>query len=360
MKLGIIAYATDTGLGNQTYELYRNLKPTKTLVVNLNSLNKMPVKLDRFKPDVEHGVLVVDGYPDDYAIDWLTHGVDVVFVCETPLQYRLYDRARQRGVKTIQQYNYEFLDYFNRPNWPRPDVLAAPTRWHIDNVRELAGNAQVMEWPVPVNRELIPFREITQCKTFIHIIGRPAVHDRNGTLTFLAAAAKIGRRASYKIYLQPPDDERSVEYFQPVKRALAEYKETLNLEIIENVKNYQDIYASGDVLVLPRRYGGLCLPMNEALSAGIPVIMTDVSPNVDKLPREWLIAARKITEFTPRPVVGVWEGEVNMLAYRMLEFFNNSAFMTEANQRANQIAEAMSWETLRPFYIKSLEEVCQS
>ena len=29
---------------------------------------------------------------------------------------------------------------------------------------------------------------------------------------------------------------------------------------------------------MPRRYGGLCLPMNEALTSGLPVIMSNQSP----------------------------------------------------------------------------------
>jgi hypothetical protein len=43
--------------------------------------------------------------------------------------------------------------------------------------------------------------------------------------------------------------------------------------------NYLDQYKDGDVLVIPRKYGGLCLPMQEALAHGIPVIMPDIEPN---------------------------------------------------------------------------------
>ena len=39
------------------------------------------------------------------------------------------------------------------------------------------------------------------------------------------------------------------------------------------------LYAGFDPLILPRRYGGLCLPMNEALRSGLPVIMFNVSPS---------------------------------------------------------------------------------
>lgn len=38
-------------------------------------------------------------------------------------------------------------------------------------------------------------------------------------------------------------------------------------------------------MILPRKYAGLCLPMNEALMSGLPVIMTDIEPNNVILPK---------------------------------------------------------------------------
>ena len=69
-------------------------------------------------------------------MEWLTNDVAVVFVCETPLNYHLYHAAKQKGVATFQQYNYEFLDYFRNPDWHKPTVLAAPTLWNIDIVKK--------------------------------------------------------------------------------------------------------------------------------------------------------------------------------------------------------------------------------
>jgi glycosyltransferase involved in cell wall biosynthesis len=356
MRLGIIAYASNTGLGNQTWELYRNMKPAKTLLVNLETLNRMPVKLDRF-PDSR----VTNGRPTDQDIDWLTDDVDAIFVCETALNFDLFARARYKRVTTIQQYNYEFLDYFSYPEWPRPTVWAAPTCWNIDIITQLSKDLDIrlMDWPVPVNREGIPFRNIEQCHTFVHIIGRPAIHDRNGTITFLEAAHKIGNRARYRIYLQPPDDIKAIEYFEPVKQKIEQYRGDLRIEVVNGVENYADMYASGDVLVLPRRYGGLCLPMQEALSAGMPVIMTNISPNDQTLPQEWLVPASKIKEFYPRPRVDVYGSDPNMLAFKMLEFLNSSDYMKQANVKANEIADSISWERMKPIYDNLLDEACR-
>ena len=49
------------------------------------------------------------------------------------------------------------------------------------------------------------------------------------------------------------------------------------------------LYAGFNALIMPRRYGGLCLPMNEALTSGLPVIMSNTSPNDAVLPGDWLV-----------------------------------------------------------------------
>ena len=41
-------------------------------------------------------------------------------------------------------------------------------------------------------------------------------------------------------------------------------------------------------MIMPRRYGGLCLPLAEAMTSGLPVFRSSVSPN-NELPADWLI-----------------------------------------------------------------------
>jgi hypothetical protein len=42
-------------------------------------------------------------------MDWLSDDVDLIFVCETPLNYCLFEKAEAKGVPVVLQYNYEFL-----------------------------------------------------------------------------------------------------------------------------------------------------------------------------------------------------------------------------------------------------------
>lgn len=342
MKIGLLAYSTNTGLGHQTQEFFKHMQPHKTLVVDLERFNLMPTFHEKFP-----GARVTRGIPSDTDLLWLLEDIDAVFVCETPLNYNLYTFAKERGVATIQQYNYEFLDYYKRPHLPKPTILAAPTEWNIDKVRAM-GIAPVFSWPVPVNRGEVPFREIKECTTFVHVVGRPAVHDRNGTIPFLRAAQRIGQNFKYKLFVQPPNDPTAIKYFQPVLDVINEVKDEINLEVIENAPNYSDIYKAGDVLVLPRKYGGLCLPMQEALSAGMPVIMTDISPN-RTLPSSWLVKADFREIFHAHVDVEVYEPVPYHLEFTM-EQFADPAIMDISNQLANQLAEKLSWSRLKPYY----------
>lgn len=353
MKIGLLAYSSDTGLGYQTLEFAKNIKPAKILIADLSKLNGMPTHHERYS---EFNTSITDGIPTNEECEWLVDGMDVVFVCETPLNYHLFNYARKKGVKTVQQYNYEFLDYFRNNALPTPSVLASPSLWGIERVKNMY-LAPVVHWPVPVNTDLIPFREFNKVKTFVHIIGRPTASDRNGTIAFLSAVKKLGSYYNYKVYLQPPVESRAIEHFRPVKEVLDETRRIVPIELIENVPDNATMFASGEILVLPRKYGGLCLPMWEALSSGMPVIMPNVSPNDSILPKEWLVNAELTGHLQTHTLLDLYTVDPYALTEKMLEVAGDIEL---SNHASRDIAMAMSWEAQRPIYMKRFEEICNS
>ena len=350
MKIGLLAYSTDTGLGNQTFAFYKNMKPHKTLVVDLNKLNSMPTHHERFTDDPHGTVQVWQGIPDCQQMDWLTDDVDLVFICETPLNYCLMEKAKAKGVPVVLQYNYEFLDYLNRKDIEAPAVLAAPSIWHKKDVEAL-GIAPVLDLPVPTDGFNINYREISECRKIFHIAGKQAIHDRNGTITFIEAALKCGNKFQYIIYAQQLDGT--------TRQLIEKAQKTIDLQLIENVPNYADMYTQGDVLVLPRKYGGLCLPMQEALAAGIPVIMPDIEPNQYRLPKQWLVPAKRERSFMTRTQIDIYETDPNFLAFKMCEFANRE-FMSWSNKEAIEIGKGLSWKQLKPYYQTVFQTIIES
>lgn len=342
-RLGLLVYATDTGLGIQTRALYRHLKPTKAMLVDLSALNHMPVHDDWYDY-----TLRTNGFPTNAEIDQFLDGLDVVFYCETPLNYYLVARARALGIKTVCQPNYEFADHLTpaelrSPSLPRPDLFASPSTWHLDDLAQVTPTRHV---PVPIDLETLPRRTITQARRFFHVAGRPAVRDRNGTLDFIAAA-RMARTyipdATFTLYCQQPTSD--------IQNALA----GSGVQLVGHVPHPADIYATGDVLVLPRRYGGLCLPVQEAIGCGIPVLMTGVSPNNDLLPADWLITVtRRVEQLVTRGPIDVYQVNVTALAQKMLDLYRHDDAVQLMHEQAKELGALMSWEALLPLYEEML------
>lgn len=359
MNLGLIARADNSGLGNQTYEFYKHMKPDKTLVMDISGLNGNKIYPDRY-PD---GVFVQDilRAPD---IDSFLEGLDVVFVAEAPYNYHLYARAKELGVKVAVQYNYEFFDWFVHPDWPLPDLLIAPSLWHYNEINRFCQLNDIKHTYLhnPVNRQALPLREIKQARTFLHTAGRSAAHDRNGTRTVIEASAWLQTAAKIVIHFQGEQGlahqaTTTIDQYRDLAR---EYAQHNNLIILTHeFENYADVYNMGDVLLLPRRYGGNCLPLNEALSTGMPTIMTDVTPNKDFLPDNWLIPAIKIDEFTPRTKIDIYDANPRDLAAKIDEFYNmDEQQMLAQNNIANDLANGISWEHMENEYRSILEGLC--
>src|SRR2546421_3059033 len=154
MRLGSLVFATDNGLGNQTRILYDRLKPTKTMLLDISFHNKLPLH-EEWYPNAD---IKTNGFPTKAEIDSFLEGLDVVFFCETPLNYYLIEKANQLGIATICQYNYEFCSWLDRPNLPRPTIFAGPTLW---NKNKLAvGGIQMELLPVPLEMGILPERTI--------------------------------------------------------------------------------------------------------------------------------------------------------------------------------------------------------
>ena len=356
MRLGIVAYSTNTGLGVQTYNLYKYLKPTKVMLVDLFKLNGMETHHERFP-----GAQIVDGIPKNGDIDAFLVDLDVVFVCETPLNYYLFRRAKELGVKTVLQYNFELLDYFEQPKLPVPDVFAAPTWWRYNDVP--FENKTYL--PVPIETKDVPYRVSDGVKTFLHIQGRPAVEDRNGVCIFAEAARiieeELPKRFQFIVRTQDRQVGQNLAYNAPWLKVSA-----------SDLPDSADLYKDGDVLVMPRKYGGLCLPVNEALARGMPVIMPDIEPNNRWLPDQWLVPAEKKGSVHTRLSIDLYECNARALANKMLELAAmqprkdederpviGQHFAAECKE-ARALAMQYSWEGMKHTYETFLEDLCRN
>jgi hypothetical protein len=311
MRLGIIARSDNTGLGNQTKELVDMLKPARVMLINSQPFNK-----NKQHPEWYDGYdcHYIRGFPKTHDIQSFLKNIDGVLTCETFYGSTFIPMAKKRGIKTFLQYNYEFLDYLQNPTLELPDVLLAPSLWGFEAVMEAFGSkSRVFHLPPPSTPDLFSKARIENVKKdhkrLLHVAGKAAHMDRNGTNTIIEMLKYS--KADYEIVIksQSPLDINTKD-------------SRLSIDT-SNPENREDLYFGFDAMVLPRRYAGLCLPMNEALLSGLPVFMTDISPNNSILSEEWLVKSEKINEFKARTMIDVYEANPELLANLIDNYVND-------------------------------------
>lgn len=342
-RIGLIARADNSGLGIQSWEFARAMQPAKTLVIDVGFLQNTTshcnkaTYLDRY-PDAD----VFTGWqPDTGTLLSFMHTLDVIFAAETFYSPEVISLARKLDVRTVVAPNFEFLDLQTEC---RPDLFAAPTLWRFD---EIPGVKTHLPVPIPLDR--FTERETDGRRHFLHVIGRPAVNDRNGTDDLLQAVQYV--TADIKVTVRCQDAPHAANL-------ISRYSIPANVDFTidgGDVTNYWDLY-QGDVMVMPRRYGGLCLPAQEAVGAGMPVIMPDISPNNTWLPERWLVPAHCTGSFMAKNRIDIHAVNPEMLAAKIDRFATDDQFYRQAAADASRIRGELSWDTLKPIYEKVLAD----
>lgn len=303
------------------------MHPAKTMVIDCPSANPLPIRTDWYP-----GATWVHGLPTEQDFRVWLQDLDVVYTAETGYGQALWNEAERQGVKTVLHANYEFLDYSDRPT-----LWAAPSMWHYEQFPD-----PKCFLPVPVTR----FGRSTGGTNFLHVVGRPAIHDRNGTTDLLNALQYVDSPITVTLTCQDPNYVQLAQYRFPDHVTVR--------QLTGDVTNHWDLYRNQDVLVMPRRFGGLCLPVNEALGFGMPTIMPNISPNNTWLPSEWLTPADVRTTFRAKQHVDVYQSDVRALAAK-IDQFAQPTFHEQARTKAVTLAEGLSWDALRPVYKKTFE-----
>lgn len=309
MNLGLIVFANNSGLGNQTRRLAYMLQPNRVLAIDSTPFSKN--KKQHFDWYSMFAGYKVNGVPTNHEINVFLNGLTHVFLCETPLNNELLAMCKNRGIKVFIQSNYEFCDHLNNKGLVLPYKFLMPSFWHVDTMQELFGKDKVIYLPPPLDpNEFTNIRDINLARKnnaprFLHIVGTLAAEDRNGTLDLLEALQHTNADFELVIHSQ---HELPSEYIINDKRVT--YRQ-------RDFEDVAEMYRDFDALVLPRRYGGLSLTTNEGLSSGLPVIMSDISPNNRLLKKSWLFNSTLKKQFFTRTLIDVYKSSAIDIAKRI-------------------------------------------
>src|SRR5262249_55476915 len=136
--------------------------------------------------------------PPEFFLDWLD-GLDVVYSAETFYDWRLVEWARDRGVATVLHVMPELLGAISPAQMP--PRLWRPTGWRMS---ELPAGTEVVPVPVAADRfcDFRPSSEADGPLRVLHVAGRRAAADRNGTLSLYQALRTVGERVEITITTQ--------------------------------------------------------------------------------------------------------------------------------------------------------------
>lgn len=299
--------SNNSGIGNQTRRLCQMLKPFRIMAIDSTNFSKNKEQhwnwYDGFTG------YKINGFPSNHEVDAFLKGLTHVLCVENPFSFYLLKRAKMLGIKVYIQTNYEFCDHLCN-NIELPTKFLMPSYWMLQEMKARFGPERVEYLPPPLDpAEFKHAREVNFLhagpRQFLHIVGTLAVHDRNGTLDLLHALQYSRGKFTLTIRSQHP---------LPAEYSVDDYRVRY---VIEDAQEPAQMYEGYDALIMPRRYGGLTLSMNEALMSGLPVIMTDISPNNMILPKDWLVEAGRTGSFMARTSIDIYASNLRKLGEKI-------------------------------------------
>jgi hypothetical protein len=256
MTLGLVVRDDNGGLGNLTLDAFINLRPDVTLIVQSRPCRGEP------HPALFEEAWTTTVYSpnpvEPSTWEKLAGKADVWWTAETWYCDDAESILTKAGCKSIL---YAMPELFRGSQ--------ATEVWNpTDYLTERARLGDVMPWPCnPPKR----WRVKKSVKRIFHVVSG-ATQDRNGTLIFLEALRHV--EAPVEVMLHDPDKMMNPQQWRGMPSNVA-------LQCTHDyVHSLQTFYVWADLLVLPRRYAGLCLPAFEAFGYGCLVMMPDVDPQV--------------------------------------------------------------------------------
>jgi len=338
--LTLIARCDSGGLGAQTSALFEFLKPETTVVVH-SSPPRGIERPERFVNGWGGEVLHVSEKAVTAA--FLRHAVangGVLLSCETFYT----DVSELAGwCKRVLVANPELFDS-RYAGWS--DVVVVPTSWELSRMPE---GVRVLPHPQRVaSANSIRVRQ-RPVRTFFHVAA-PAMLDRCGYRTVLQACALMQEECT--VLVHGGGREHPSEARWPEGRAKVVWSDV-------DFAEWSDIYpVEADMLVLPRRYGGLSLPTQEAAACGMPNLMPDLAPQNGWPGLRFGIRSGALGGSVPTQMKGgtfdVYYPSPKDLAAKMDELVRGEHDIEQMSLNALRWARMLRWDELESEWLEVL------
>lgn len=332
VRIGIVARVDNGGLGIMTLDFFKNFFVEKVLTITASYQNDY----QRYEGwEGTEQIICQRGAPTLEEIDRFLEGLDLVVTFETPYNWNIYKRAREKGVKTILIPMYEWTEEV-LPEMP--DLLLCPSDLDYEVLSEPKKLVHT-----PINTKLINFKERTQAKTFVFQNGHGGFMGRNSMQEFLNAIPFVKSDVKFIV--------RSQVDFTPLEDPRVTYQ--------HGEQDYNTMWDEGDIYIHLHKFDGLSLPLNEAMAAGFPIIALDLPPMNKFLNKELLVKPEGISKvkiyrnvdfatFSPVKVAEMIDKVASM----------SSEQIKALSQESKANADKWSWDNQKPKFLDVFHELC--
>ena len=309
MIIGSICYAAYTGLGIECKAFYDHGIIQEMLVI---PHSHYPTE---------------DWYPNACkTVDELIDKCDIIIAFETFFDWQIIKKAREKGKRTVLVTHYECTP---NPPYYWPDALIAPSDIDYATYKEVG--LPMARINIPVDME---WTERKEAKVFVHNAGHGGLLGRNSTLEVLHAMEYV--KSPIKLIVRAQNGGLS--------------SDDPRVEIVNGSVPYEDLWKEGDVFLLPEKFGGSFLPMQEAYASGLAVMASDRYPTSAWLPTELLIP---VTGYEKRRIGMQFDSAIlspRMIAQRIDEWYGKD--ISKYSKMGKKWAKENSWENLTPKYME--------
>lgn len=268
MKLGLVGWPSDTGVGTELRDALRYLPVTG--VFYLDHPGKPPSADFKGKTQGTSNLL------QKMKAFIETNQIDTILTWETPGSWDFPALWQSNGIRWFCVVHYDWFAPKQIAAWKTAKIIVPFAQAGLD-LRAIY-SLESTTLSVPLDLERLPFRQRHIAEHFVTVYGQGGHGDRRAIVQIMDAWRLMGQDA-------PPLLIRAQKPIKELEGGLPD-RVTVHLE---NLMKAADLYTNQDVALMPSKYEGVGLSLIEAQALGLPVITTDMEP-MKSLAPDYLVA----------------------------------------------------------------------
>lgn len=338
MKLGLVGYGSDTGVGMELRDALVHLPAASAFI--LKHPQRPETKALRFPPST----FISEGWEPLREMEtWIADvKPDTILTWEVPGDWRFPDLWQRKGIRWFCVMHYDwFMPQHKYDYWKAR--LISPNFQCQNGIKALYGLESTL-LPIPVDLGRLPFKERRFAHRFVTVYGQGGPHDRRSIKEIVEAWRKMFMALPLKIMAQK----------KPVEIE-GELPNTVWIDQ-RNVETTEELYAESDVAVLPSKFEGVGLSLIEAQALGLPVITTDMEPMRTLAPDLLVNASPFSVEFMiGHKVIAAYPSVEDLR--RVVDALSGKDIRELSHIARRRVEQHYSWTVLKDAWLDTLKSV---